>query len=303
MCILSPVSSCFVVHKEDNEYRQMLRDELIDESVIEKIQSLEQLTCNNDNGLSGIATVFYLVYCHIPRRMKTKLRSVDDKDITMTEYFEQFPVTLEALILMMFQTVPDYLKGYKFNKNKAIEEDRHTSTSSGDSTVSSENEKKKGGRPADKAGFVLETFQDYLERAVDRREFHFPPDEEQYKGQKEAYEMDKADWNARKANLEFAHDEELYNMALRAINDKNRESRTTAYVNIGLLTNVTNSAGQNGASNANASSRRNRKTNNKRAGRRYDDKRSKKLQRFDPLNVPMNDLDDKVKQVTATAAV
>jgi hypothetical protein len=131
------------VHKEDDEYRQILRDELIDESVIEKIQSLEQLTCDNDNGLIGISTVFYLVYCHIPRRMKTKLRSVDDKDITMTEYFEQFPVTLEALILMMFQTVPDYLKGYKFNKNKSVEEDRHTSTSSGDSTVSSENEKKR----------------------------------------------------------------------------------------------------------------------------------------------------------------
>jgi hypothetical protein len=144
-----------------------------------------------------------------------------------------------------------------------------------------------------------------LERAVDRREFHFPPDEEQYKGQKEAYEMDKADWNARKANLEFAHDEELYNMALKAINDKNRESRTTAFVNLGLLMNVTNSAGsaEQDASNANACSRRNRKTNNKRAGRRYDDKRSKKLQRFDPLNVPMNDLDDKVKQVTATATV
>jgi hypothetical protein len=152
----------------------LLRDELNDESVIEAIQSLDHLINDDTENISGVKKLFYLVYCHIPRRMKTKLRSLDGKDVTMTEYFEHFPVTVEALILMMFQTVPDYLKGQKFNTNRAIKEERCTSTNSSESTVTSESKKKKGGRPADKTGFVLDIFQDYLDRAANRREFHFP---------------------------------------------------------------------------------------------------------------------------------
>jgi hypothetical protein len=233
--------------------------------------------------------------------MKTKLRGIDGKDVTMTEYFEHFPVTLEALILMMFQTVPKYLKGQKFNTNRAIKQDRRTSTNSSDSTVTSENKKKKGGRPADKTGFVLDIFQDYLDRAANRREFHFPPDENQYEGQKEAYNLNKADWDAQKARMEFTHDEQLYNKALKAINDKNHESRGKLIVHIlDSLNNVNNSTRMEG-SNANRNSKKRRI--NKRAGKRYDDKRSKKIEPFDPLSMPMNDLDDKVKQVTEMAEV
>jgi hypothetical protein len=279
----------------------LLRDELNDESVIEEIQSLDHLINDDTENISRVKKLFYLVYCHIPRRMKTKLRSMDGKDVTMTEYFEHFPVTLEALILMMFQTVPDYLKGQKFNTNRAIEEERRTSTNSSESTVTSESEKKKGGRPADKTGFVLDIFQDYLDRAANRREFHFPPDENQYEGQKEAYNLDKADWDARKARMEFTHDEQLYNKALKAINDKNRESRGKLIVHIlDSLNNVNNSTRMEG-SNANRNSKKRRI--NKRAGKRYDDKRSKKIEPFDPLSMPMNDLDDKVKQVTEMAEV
>jgi hypothetical protein len=55
-------------------------------------------------------------------------------------------------------------------------------------------------------------------------------------------------------------------------------------------------------SNANRNSKKRRI--NKRAGKRYDDKRSKKIEPFDPLSMPMNDLDDsKVKQVTERAEV
>jgi hypothetical protein len=54
-------------------------------------------------------------------------------------------------------------------------------------------------------------------------------------------------------------------------------------------------------SNANRNSKKRRIS--KWAGKRYDDKRSKMIEPFDPLSMPMNDLDDKVKQVTKTAEV
>jgi hypothetical protein len=50
--------------------------------------------------------------------MKTGLRPDTDREITMKEYFQEFPITLEALILMMFQTIPEYLLGEKENQNR-----------------------------------------------------------------------------------------------------------------------------------------------------------------------------------------
>jgi hypothetical protein len=140
-----------------------------------------------------------------------------------------------------------------------------------------------------------------LDRAANRREIHFPLDEKQYEGQKQAYDLNKADWDAQKANMEFEHDKQLYNMALKAINNKNCESRSKVIVyNLDLFNTVNHSTRMEG-SNGNRNSKKRRI--NKRAGKRYDDKHSKRIEPFDPLSMPMNDLDDKVKQVTKRAEV
>jgi hypothetical protein len=94
----------------------------------------------------------------------------------------------------------------------------------------------------------LDIFQDYLDRAANRREIHFPLDEKQYEGQKQAYDLDKADWDAQKANMEFEHDEQLYNMALKAINNKNCESRSKVIVhNLDSLNTVNHSTRMEGS--------------------------------------------------------
>ena len=230
--------------------------------------------------------------------MKTKLRSVDNKDVTMTQYFEQFPVTLEALILMMFETIPDYLKGMKFNTNKAIQEDRRTSMASNDSTVTSENEKKKGGQPADKEAFVLPIFDKYKEEVWRRREFNFPPDEKQYgdsECQKVEYRIDNDEWVRKKSNMEFAFDEEFYQTALDAINDKNRESRKSVFTNIA---NIAGSYSQDPTTNTNTSSIT-VSNHNKRAEKRYDNQRCKKLKSIDPHGVRLNEIEDMMKQFTS----
>jgi hypothetical protein len=288
------------VHKEDDDYRQLLQDELKDKSIIKEIHNLANLRVDKDETLGGPYKLFHLVYRDIPHRMKTKLRSVDNKDLTMTQYFEQFPVTLEALILMMFETIPDYLKGMKFNTNKAIQEDRHTSIASNDSNVTSENEKKKGGQPADKAGFVLPIFEKYKEEVWKRREFNFPPDENQYgdsECQKVEYRIDNDEWVRKKSNMEFAFDEDFYQTALDAINDKNRESRKSVFTNLSSLANIAGSYSQDTA-NINSSSIT-VSNHNKRAEKRYDNQRCKKLKSFDPHRVRLNEIEDMTKQFTS----
>jgi hypothetical protein len=91
-------------------------------------------------------------------------------------------------------------------------------------------------------------------------------------------------------------------MALKAINNKNHESRSKVIVHVLDSLNTENHSTRMEGSNANSRNSKKRRIN-KRAGKRYDDKRSKMIEPFDPLSMPMNDLDDKVKQVTKTAEV
>jgi hypothetical protein len=60
--------------------------------------------------------------------------------------------------------------------------------------------------------------------------------------------------------MEFTHDEQLYNKALKAINDKNRDSRENFIVHIpDSLNNVNNSTSIEG-SNANRNSKKEEST-------------------------------------------
>jgi hypothetical protein len=65
---------------------------------------------------------FHLVYVEIPRKMKSGLWPEVDRDLTMDEYLKEFSVTFKVIILMMFETIPDYMTGEKTNQNRLTKE-------------------------------------------------------------------------------------------------------------------------------------------------------------------------------------
>jgi hypothetical protein len=188
---------------------------------------------------SDIGRLFHLVYVEIPHKMKPGLRPDTNRDITMKEYFHEFPVTLEALILMMFQTIPEYLIGEKENQNRltrALEGARRVSLqsisdrqgTSSDVHEDPEEEaqalpKKRGGRPANKEGFVVNVFDKYRKEVDDRRDFNYPPSETD---KKEAYE----EWKKRRDDGEFQAPKKFYERALAAINKKNKDARKRSFM-------------------------------------------------------------------------
>jgi hypothetical protein len=186
---------------------------------------------------SDLGQLFHLVYVKIPHRMKSSLRPDTNRDITMKEYFKEFPVTLEALILMMFQTIPEYLIGEKENQNRLTKElegarrvslqpmtDRGEPSSNVNQDPQEETPlpKKKGGRPANKEGFVLTVFDNYRKEVDTRRLFDYQPSE---KDQPEAYK----EWAKRRDNGEFAGPKKFYERALAALNQKNQEARKRTF--------------------------------------------------------------------------
>jgi hypothetical protein len=129
---------------------------------------------NSDGTASNELSLFWFVYRDLPRRLRPKLNQKCGGEVDMNMYFEEFPDTVEALILMMFRTIPEYLKNNKKNSNKAtreqesslsfVEEASGNTENRRDSMVSnisgdgSEAEKKKGGRPENKASFNIAIF-------------------------------------------------------------------------------------------------------------------------------------------------
>jgi hypothetical protein len=184
---------------------------------------------------SDIGKLFHLVYVEIPHKMKTGLRPDTDREITMKEYFQEFPITLEALILMMFQTIPEYLLGEKENQNRLTLENQQgarrvsmqSQTGNGETDDASNGDtavtKKKGGRPANKEGFVLSVFDKYRHEVDDRRDFLDQPGDKD-----DGYE----EWIRRRDEGEFILCKKFYDKALAALNKKNRNARKRSFASV-----------------------------------------------------------------------
>jgi hypothetical protein len=208
----------------------------------------------------------------------------------MGEYFEEFPDTLEALILMMFQTVPDYLKKLKENTNRAIEAQRAARLSIGSEpenienrresfmSISSRNEleRKKGGRPANKESFLVDIFEKYKKEVRKRREFYHKPDESV---RKDKYD----DWVKRRDEGEFVLHEEFYKKALKSLNELNQEELKRSFscvVNVRTMSNAVNNIDSRVET---LSSDDEDSVHSQMVSAKYNDQRPSKVQRCDPL--------------------
>jgi hypothetical protein len=177
---------------------------------------------------------FHLVYVEIPRKMKSGLRPEVDRDLTMDEYLKEFSVTFEAIILMMFETIPDYMTGEKTNQNRLTKEQEerqearrvslHSSTdgSGGEGESVVVVRKKRGGRPANKEGFNVDVFDKYRCEVWERREAFIEPSGGP---QSQAHK----DWKQRKADGFYRVDEAFYGKALNALNKINRETNRAPF--------------------------------------------------------------------------
>ena len=175
----------------------MLKDE-DGRYVLPDISDLMMLRDPN-NDTSDLGKLFCLVYVELPHKMKPGLRPDLDHDITLTKYLEEFPISLEALILMMFQTIPEYLIGEKVNENRLTKENKEV-----------------------KEGFVVHVFGKYKQEVYKCREFHVPPDIKKHP-------KEHKEWNDKDSEGEFVATRKFYTSAVAALNEINKSTRNISF--------------------------------------------------------------------------
>jgi hypothetical protein len=284
-----PLTLSSVLFADSDDNVELLR-RCLKPDVLNRFTSAVNHIANTDGTDGDALSLFWFVYRDFPRQIRTKLKSTDEVQVSMGEYFEEFPDTLEALILMMFQTVPDYLKKLKENTNKAIEAQRVARLSIGNEQENIENrresfmssssrnelERKKGGRPANKESFLVDIFERYKKEVRKRREFHHQPDESV---RKDKYD----DWVKRRDEGEFILNEEFYKKALKSLNQLNQEELKRSFscvVNVQTMTSAVDNQGSRAES---LSSEDEDSVHSQMVSDKYNDQRPSKVQRCDPL--------------------
>jgi hypothetical protein len=230
--------SCAKYNKSEQvEKGNIYIDDLTNENITDFYSSAYEASKNNDM----FKRLNQLINVTIPMAIclgDTKLAKTNGKATEMKDYFKEYTVVIEALVILLFYKQLDYLSGISSNKYKTS--DPHENSNDDEATSDSNNNasgpdpilrKKKGGRPSGKEGFCHILHTELKNSVYEHREENHP----WYGWYKEALQ------SIDNINKEWFQDRVRGNLIERSISCADDQQQTDIQLPAGLSSRLINS--------------------------------------------------------------